>query len=366
MSTPPRIDPAHRHARDGEPARLSAEEVRAVLAAHGIGGLRSARAFIGGDPRSPKALVEADAGTLIIKRHTPEESEPGRVMLSRRAALVAAGAGVPVARAFEVGSDGRPFERDGAIYEVFARVAGRPYTGARAEAADAARVLADLHTALDGLAPAGAGEDEPGGPRADLGLLVRVLREQGLADDPAVAASLERLEGDRRMADAALRSGAGSGESTSGTRPAARGHIHGDYHPGNLIFRAGRVAAVLDFGSIRVGPRAAEIAAACLHLALIRRGTDPDGWPVAPDAGLLAAAWGAYTGRAWEEPGARPAWADPALVPWRMIESVIEETVMRVAAGAPVDSVRYTARVTAWLCDHADGVGAVLAEATGD
>lgn len=358
---------AEREGPERPPTRLDADEVRDVLRAHGVTGLRAARALHGGNPRSPKAWAETDAGTLLIKRHPPEASDASRVEQSRRAARAADRAGVPIARALrpieDAGGTDRAFVRGGAVYEVFAFVEGQRYSGTRAEAADAARVLATLHAGLDemGGEPPGRAADTP---RADLGLLVRVLHDQGLAEDTAVAASLERLESDRSRADAALRGGAAGEPDRGEGPPRPQGPLHGDYHPGNLIYRGGRVAAVLDFGSIRVGPRAAELAAACLHLALIRRGPDPAGWPVAPDAGLLAAAWGAYTGAAWGGIGAAPPWAGPHRAPWRMIESIIEETVMRVAAGAPVGSVRYAARVTAWLCEHADGIGAVLSEAT--
>jgi aminoglycoside phosphotransferase (APT) family kinase protein len=63
--------------------------------------------------------------------------------------------------------------------------------------------------------------------------------------------------------------------------------LHGDLHPANLIVRAGRLAAVVDFGDLAAGDPATDLAAAWLvfdgagrrlFLKALRARPDPDTW----------------------------------------------------------------------------------------
>ncbi|WP_454858804.1 phosphotransferase [Promicromonospora soli] len=152
---------------------------------------------------------------------------------------------------------------------------------------------------LDGAPPA-AGELGTGGAR-QLGEFVAALRTVSTAGGPLVTGTsrgvpLARLDDDVRAAIAA------SGDRIDGpaatkawdealdARPASDGYwIHGDLLPGNLLADAGRVTAVIDWGTIGIGDPAADLIPAWTQFAGTERAdfratatdglTDPDdGW----------------------------------------------------------------------------------------
>jgi aminoglycoside phosphotransferase (APT) family kinase protein len=52
--------------------------------------------------------------------------------------------------------------------------------------------------------------------------------------------------------------------------PAAPLWIHGDLHPGNLVFRDGRLSAVIDFGDLAAGDPATDLSVAWMMSASAR------------------------------------------------------------------------------------------------
>ena len=60
----------------------------------------------------------------------------------------------------------------------------------------------------------------------------------------------------------------------TGFRSWRRGIIHGDWHPGNLLYENGTIVGVLDFDSARIEPRCVDIANASLQFSMTMG--DPD------------------------------------------------------------------------------------------
>ncbi len=108
-----------------------------------------------------------------------------------------------------------------------------------------------------------------------------------------------------------------------------KGIIHGDWHPGNLLYADGRVVAVLDFDSARLEPRAADVANAALQFSMrYGSGADPRTWP--PDLDferfrLLLCGFDRTTAHTIEP--------DEFLaIPWLMIEALVVESIVPIAA----------------------------------
>jgi Ser/Thr protein kinase RdoA (MazF antagonist) len=104
--------------------------------------------------------------------------------------------------------------------------------------------------------------------------------------------------------------------------------VHGDWHPGNLIFQRGEVAAVIDFDSARVEPRVTELANGMLQFALRGEpGVSPLQWPDDLDATRMQGLLHGYLFGA-----ERPLSLDErAMLPWCMIEAMIAESAIPVA-----------------------------------
>ena len=110
--------------------------------------------------------------------------------------------------------------------------------------------------------------------------------------------------------------------------------IHGDWHPGNVLFvdapggvRPGHVAAVVDFDASRMEPRIVDLANGVLHFAMRSKpGESPAHWPHTLSARRLRAF---ISG--WKQAIVEISDQEAHTLPWLMIEAAIAESVVPVA-----------------------------------
>ena len=55
--------------------------------------------------------------------------------------------------------------------------------------------------------------------------------------------------------------------------------VHGDWHPGNMLFSEHKIVAVLDFDSVRVAPPLTDLANAMLQFSIVGGRPNPADWP---------------------------------------------------------------------------------------
>jgi aminoglycoside phosphotransferase (APT) family kinase protein len=130
--------------------------------------------------------------------------------------------------------------------------------------------------------------------------------------------------------------------------------VHGDWHPGNVLFDGDRVCGVLDFDSARLEPAIADVANGLLQFA-VRSGPlrAIAQWPVELDEALFAAFARGFAG---PDPGAMQRFVE--MVPWLMIEACIAEASIPIAqtgffAAVPGDQMlAMIARRTEWIRFH--------------
>lgn len=308
------------------PLRFEPRELAIVLSHYDLGVIEQIRVFSRGSPRAPKVCLRGRGGDFLLKRRAPGRDDPGRVAFAQAVQGHLAASGYPVP-AIVPTRDGQPCLRlGGHTYEVFEFRPGVRYDGSIGGSAAAGDALARLHRALDGCRPPG----DP--PRTGYHGAVGI--DAGLARIPEKVAAREpgtSIGGLRRTCEylgdayheAALRVDQG------GFRSWPAGIIHGDWHPGNLLYDGnGRVSAVLDFDSARREPPAADLANGALQFSMIYA---PQGDPARSPEGLdrerlaaLAAGYRAAGGAVGPEAG--------AALPWLMIEALVLESVVPIAA----------------------------------
>ena len=132
--------------------------------------------------------------------------------------------------------------------------------------------------------------------------------------------------------------------------------VHSDYHPGNVIFTDKGVRAVVDFDSARVGPRAIDVANGALQFSVTRTGLDPMAWPVELDMKRLQAFLGAYDA----VEGCILSRAECRALPWLMIEALITEATLPIAATGRFGQIegstflRMVERKATWIAEAAE------------
>lgn len=180
---------------------------------------------------------------------------------------------------------GEPAEGYPWHWSIYAWIDGETATVDRiADADEVATALAGFITALQAIDATGG---PPSGPQnhhrgVPLGDMDRLTRRAiaNLADDIDAAAA-------RAVWDAALR-------APVWTAPPA--WVHGDLQAGNLLFRQGRLRAVIDFGLLGVGDPACDLIVAWMLLSADTRGVFRAALSVGDATWMRGRGWALYAG----------------------------------------------------------------------
>lgn len=314
-------------------------ELASVCAHYEVGEIRRVLEYRKGSRRSPKVVLDASTGVYLLKRRARGRDDPYRVAFCHDLQLYLVSRGFPATRLIGTHlKNNSMVQLNGRVYELFEFIEGETFDRTPPPCQHAGELLRLLH----GLAreyhsrwppPAWSYHDDP---------LVRQRLARVIARGVAPAEGREL----RRLYDAAA---AAANSFPEAHAPSSVQLLHGDWHPGNMIFRAGRVVAVVDFDGARTGPVAHDLAAGLLQFSLARVGVDPGAWPDGLDAHRFAAFVRGY------RPGPEGLGALPGL----MAEALVAELVGPIAltgsfAGreaAPF--IRMTLRKGLWLLENA-------------
>lgn len=258
--------------------RFTPRELDEVLARYELGQVHSVREVALGTPASPKALVDCARGMLLLKRRARGVDAPDLVAFTHELALgcLLSGVCVPPLVGTRDGNNSM-VQTDDRVYELSVYIEGNtdPRTALSAERSGA--LLAELHRAMDAVrptltwaAPVEAAVIDPD----------RVAPGKGRGVDAEIVGSVRGV---------LERAAAFTGRTTPGL-------VHGDWHPGNLVYRADEPVAVCDFDHARVGGREREVAQGLAQFSLTRGevGQDPAAWPAEADLDRLSAHWRGY------------------------------------------------------------------------
>ena len=258
-------------------ATFRPEELAVALSHYNLGVIESITPFAKGSSQSPKVGVVCTKGKFLFKRRARRRADPERVRDAHLVQRRLIDAGFPVPRLIPTRGDGRTFLqlRDG-LYELFEFAAGQPYHRTPDEARDAGATLARFHRALGEMAvdwrSMSGDYHDASGVRTGLCQIGSTLsahdsftgKDAELA--PLVQVFLERYDAAAKEADSA---------GIDQLEPAI---VHADWHPGNMMFRDGRVIAVIDYDSVRQSRRVADVANGALQFSMTGSG-DPSDWP---------------------------------------------------------------------------------------
>jgi len=324
------------------------DELAIVLSHYDVGVVRSAKRFARGSRRSPKLLLEAEAGRFLLKRRARGRDNPQRVALAHALILHLLARGFPVPELVGTRREHNSMlQLSDRVYELFAYAEGEAYDGSLEQTSDAGRVLARFHrevadfhsqwdlqggsfhnsaairAALNAIPSTMSGHDSVVGYEAELLALTQDLHE--------------RYDNAAELAERA------------GLSAWPLGIVHGDWHPGNMLFRGGHVAAVLDFDSARQQPAVVDVANGMLQFSVLRGRNNPELWPEFSDESRMRRFQLGYLGTT----GLAADWR--RVVPDLMVESLIAEAVLPIAATGSFGTIpgfsvlRMVRRKVGWL-----------------
>ncbi|NLH41849.1 MAG: phosphotransferase [Planctomycetes bacterium] len=301
-------------------ANFSSEELVRVLSHYDIGIVHRVQQLPVGNRRAPKVIVTADKGTFLLKRRPKGRDDLEKVGFAHAVQKHLAARSFPVTSLLATMDDGgTALNMDNHIYEFFRYVEGTRYDGSLEATREAGRQLAVFHKDLADF----QGKDEPS-PLCfhDAALVRRHLK---------LLSSDKRTEAARRMRAVAeellLRYDKSSVRVNQlGFRSWKRQVVHGDWHPGNLLFGGNQVVAVVDFDSIRYAPAVTDLANGMLQFSIVGDRPDPTQWSAHFDRSRLFEFFYGYQEVTRLSERKRYGLID------MMIETMIAEAVLPVAA----------------------------------
>lgn len=309
----------HPHSR----VKLTAEEAALVLNQFDIGAASSIQVLSRGSSRSPKAVVTTDGGKYLLKRRASHRQSERRVSLSHdvQNKLEAASFPLPI-RIHIRNRDAVVLKVNEHVYELFEYIEGEPYSASIGEVREAGAALAKFHNIVAGM-PATLGT-----PQGDYHDAVGV--RTGLHAIPGQISGHDSVAGNEAMllgvtvslANAYDESSDAAEKSGFDSCPAQI--VHGDWHPGNMLFADHRVTAVFDYDSVRLARRVIDIANGVLQFSMVAEG-DPAIWPDHFDLERMSAFSVGYQSEL------QPTAAERDCIPFLMIEALIAESVGPIA-----------------------------------
>jgi Ser/Thr protein kinase RdoA (MazF antagonist) len=327
---------------------MEGEELRQVLAHWDLGEVSSIQQLHRGSTRAPKVVIDCADGRFLLKRLANERTDANRIAFQHRVHRSLQAAGYPVPELVPLRRmTGTLLEREGFAYELCRYVDGRRYEGSIEDARSSGSRLAGFHdlTARHVTeSPPGAGFHD----RADVYKAAKGLHKTRPELDEPHCTLLARM--------------------LKTARTAVSVHwdalpicvVHGDWHPGNLLFGSMGVVAVLDLETVRAEPRVAEIANALLHFSMpVGGGGGPDQLPPdAPEMDMLEALAHGYrlVSRAWLQED------EINVLPDLMLEALTVEAVIALHRHGGFGQwsgpafLNFVCRRAAWIAAHADAL----------
>jgi Ser/Thr protein kinase RdoA (MazF antagonist) len=253
-------------------AHFSTEELVCVLSHYDIGVILRLKPLSGGNRRAPKMVVVSDQGKFLLKRRPRGKDDLERVTFAHNIQKFLADHAFPVTNLLLTRDRNETaLQLDHHIYELFKFVTGTRYDGSPEETAEAARRLAEFHRLL---------ADYPYRQTSvssfhDSSTVRRHLKTIG-SDRSALPSRKLRETSEtltRLYNDSSIR------VTRLGFDSWPRQIIHGDWHPGNVLFARHKISALLDFDSVRVASTITDLANAMLQFSIVGGRPNPNEWP---------------------------------------------------------------------------------------
>jgi len=327
-------------------ANFSSEELVRVLSHYDIGIVHRVKPLTAGNRRAPKVIVTSDKGVFLLKRRPRGRDDQQRVAFAHAVQLHLAQKAFPVTSLLlTTHEQTTALSLENHIYEFFRFVAGARYDGSAETTREAGRQLALFHKHLADFHP---GDEKSPWCFHDSALVRRHLKL--ICCDKRTETSCQA----QTVAEELLLRYDKSSVRVNELGFAAwkRQVVHGDWHPGNLLFSDQRIVAVVDFDSIRVAPPATDLANGMLQFSIIADQPDPARWPAHFDRDRLFQFLAGYREITRLSERKRYGLVD------LMIETMIAEAVLPVAATgffghhSGLDFLQMILRKTKWLRRH--------------
>ncbi|UCF42415.1 MAG: phosphotransferase [Planctomycetota bacterium] len=254
-------------------AHFSSEELAQVLSHYSVGVIHHVKHLTAGSKRAPKMVIISEQGKFLLKRRPKGKDDLYRVNFAHAVQTHLASKDFPVTNLVATrDQNDTVLQLNHHIYELFQFVTGYRYDGSAEATIDTGRQLARFHQHLTDFANQ---SNLPKGSFHDSNIVRRHLRTTGTQKGVTPAKKLQQTA----EALMVLYNASSVRVSELGFDSWPQQIVHGDWHPGNMLFNEGKLTAVLDFDSVKVAARVTDLANGMLQFSIVGDRPNPADWP---------------------------------------------------------------------------------------
>jgi len=324
-------------------AHFSSRELVQVLSHYDVGVISQVVPLMAGSNRAPKVVIVSEKGKFLLKRRLRGKDDLSQVCFAHAVQTYLAEKGFPVT-SLVCTSDGKNtfLQLHNHVYEFFRFAAGGRYDGSSEATKEAGRQLALFHLHLSDF------KSECMPSKKSFHHSSTVYRHlKMLCRDNITQQDRETFE---RLTE--LYSSSGERVNGLGFDSWDKQVVHGDWHPGNMLFSDRKLSAVFDFDSVKISPAVTDLANGMLQFSIVGDRPNPVDWPDYLDQAKLIQFLVGYmevTQLASDKLGC---------LPDLMIEAIIAEAALPVAATGFFgnlgggDFLKMILRKAAWIEGH--------------
>jgi Ser/Thr protein kinase RdoA (MazF antagonist) len=244
-------------------AHFSSEELARVLSHYDIGVIHQVKALSAGSRRVPKVVVTSEKGKFVLKRRPRGKDDLDWVTFAHSVQNHLANKKFPVAPLLSTRDENNTIlNLDNHIYEFFKFIKGTRYDGSREATTQAGRQLARFHLCLADFRlhrePQRVGFHDSSAVRRHIKTIGAGKKTSPKKQSQTTAEALLNLYNDSSIRVNKL-----------GFVSWRQQVVHGDWHPGNMLFSDHKFAAVLDFDAVKVAPPVTDLANGMLQFSIV-------------------------------------------------------------------------------------------------
>ncbi len=331
--------------------KFGTEELAICLSHYDLGVINKIEEFPRGSSRSPKVVLDSQKGKFLFKRRARGKNNLDKVAFTHRIQLWLAAQNFPLPHLLgtrEKNNSMLVLNSD--IYEMFEYIPGTGYDGSLQATYHSGHVLGLYHKLLRNF------QSEyipPGGSYHSASAILRAVSEVPSSLKTGERPSTKQVRETVEEIQDAYRTCVEKSNQT-GLADWNRQIVHGDWHPGNMLFRKGHVVAVIDYDSARLYQRVIDLANGALQFSIVGGSRDPSKWPDYIDESRFRRFIAGY------DSVEVISTAELEAIPYLMCEAMIAEAVLPIAAtgsfgrleGFPfLEMIRRKVR---WILEHTD------------
>lgn len=337
--------------------KFGTEELAICLSHYDLGIIKKVQEFPRGSRRAPKLVIDAHRGKFLFKRRARGKNDLTKVAFTHQLQLALAQQNFPLPHLLGTRDDNNSMlVHDGNIYELFEFIAGGNYDGSLEATMSAGRVLGLYNKLLGGFRsdykpPTGSYHDTKAIHQA-IRNTVSSLPLESRPSTEVISQTIDYLEHVYKQCAAEA--------NELGLKDWPPQIVHGDWHPGNMLFRDKTVVAVIDYDAARLQQRVIDLANGALQFSIIGGGEDTSKWPEYVDMARFKRFVMGYD--SVNVISKRELQSIPLL----MCEAMIAEAVLPIAATGTFGRIdgfpflQMIQRKVAWVLEHKDELNSVL------